>query len=80
MVYSGHMNAFDIIKVWAQDKCVPLVREITFENAEVRSLAMQISCFDSLTIFLLLFMQNFPVLLVVKIDDPLSYLSYLKLY
>lgn len=29
--YNG---SFDNLNVWAQEKCVPLVREITFENAE----------------------------------------------
>ena len=26
--------SFDEISIWATDKCTPLVREITFENAE----------------------------------------------
>ncbi|OQR75043.1 endoplasmic reticulum resident protein 44-like [Tropilaelaps mercedesae] len=32
--YSGSVVDFDKLKKWSQEKCVPLVREITFENAE----------------------------------------------
>ncbi|XP_031632132.1 endoplasmic reticulum resident protein 44 [Contarinia nasturtii] len=32
--FKGSFNSIDELKIWAQDKCVPLVREITFENAE----------------------------------------------
>uniref|UniRef100_A0A183C1J7 Thioredoxin domain-containing protein n=1 Tax=Globodera pallida TaxID=36090 RepID=A0A183C1J7_GLOPA len=32
--YSGPLDNFDYMKKWLTDKCVPLVREITFENAE----------------------------------------------
>lgn len=32
--FTGKLNTIDELKIWAQDKCVPLVREITFENAE----------------------------------------------
>lgn len=32
--YKGHMTNIDELTKWAQEKCVPLVREITFENAE----------------------------------------------
>lgn len=32
--YNGSMTNFDEMHVWISDKCVPLVREITFENAE----------------------------------------------
>ncbi|CAN7938961.1 unnamed protein product [Ixodes hexagonus] len=32
--FSNTEAAFDDLKKWASDKCVPLVREITFENAE----------------------------------------------
>lgn len=35
MIYLGTLSNFDLIYAWAQDKCVPLVREITFENGEV---------------------------------------------
>lgn len=35
MVYLGSLTNFDLTYAWAQDKCVPLVREITFENGEV---------------------------------------------
>ncbi|XP_035529076.1 endoplasmic reticulum resident protein 44 [Morone saxatilis] len=34
MVYLSSLNNFDLTYAWAQDKCVPLVREITFENGE----------------------------------------------
>ncbi|XP_058443558.1 endoplasmic reticulum resident protein 44 [Malaya genurostris] len=33
-VFKGNINNFDELNIWAQEKCVPLVREITFENAE----------------------------------------------
>ncbi|KAI4501130.1 hypothetical protein M0802_003933 [Mischocyttarus mexicanus] len=32
--YTGSLENFDELNIWAQEKCVPLVREITFENAE----------------------------------------------
>ncbi|KAL6430059.1 hypothetical protein ACFW04_007690 [Cataglyphis niger] len=32
--YKGSLRVYDELNVWAQEKCVPLVREITFENAE----------------------------------------------
>lgn len=32
--YQGSMNNFDELHIWIAEKCVPLVREITFENAE----------------------------------------------
>lgn len=32
--YNGSLNVFDELNIWLTDKCVPLVREITFENAE----------------------------------------------
>lgn len=35
LVYLGSLTNFDLTYTWAQDKCVPLVREITFENGEV---------------------------------------------
>uniref|UniRef100_A0A672R6H1 Endoplasmic reticulum resident protein 44-like n=1 Tax=Sinocyclocheilus grahami TaxID=75366 RepID=A0A672R6H1_SINGR len=34
MVYMGSLTNFDLSYTWTQDKCVPLVREITFENGE----------------------------------------------
>lgn len=34
MVYLGSLTNFDLTYAWSQDKCVPLVREITFENGE----------------------------------------------
>ncbi|XP_053949057.1 endoplasmic reticulum resident protein 44 isoform X3 [Anastrepha obliqua] len=32
--FTGSLKNFDELKIWVQEKCVPLVREITFENAE----------------------------------------------
>ena len=32
--YTGEIAAYETLQAWAADKCVPLVREITFENAE----------------------------------------------
>jgi hypothetical protein len=32
--FTGNMKAFDELSVFAMDKCTPMVREITFENAE----------------------------------------------
>ncbi|KAK9738819.1 Thioredoxin [Popillia japonica] len=32
--FEGNMNNFDELHIWVAEKCVPLVREITFENAE----------------------------------------------
>lgn len=32
--YHGSLSNFDELNIWVQEKCVPLVREITFENAE----------------------------------------------
>ncbi|XP_058503510.1 endoplasmic reticulum resident protein 44 [Solea solea] len=34
MIYLGSLSNFDLTYAWTQDKCVPLVREITFENGE----------------------------------------------
>ncbi|XP_077997474.1 endoplasmic reticulum resident protein 44-like [Glandiceps talaboti] len=34
MLYLGALSNFDLLHTWAYDKCVPLVREITFENGE----------------------------------------------
>ncbi|KAL8618806.1 hypothetical protein ACOMHN_000234 [Nucella lapillus] len=34
VLFMGPVNNFDQIFAWAFEKCVPLVREITFENAE----------------------------------------------
>ena len=33
--YVGRVSDYDTLLRWATDKCVPLVREITFSNAEV---------------------------------------------
>jgi len=33
-LFKGSLTNFDELNIWAQQKCVPLVREITFENAE----------------------------------------------
>jgi endoplasmic reticulum resident protein 44 len=32
--YPGSLQSYDELSSWATDKCIPLVREITFENAE----------------------------------------------
>ncbi len=32
--YNGSLTLYDELNIWITDKCVPLVREITFENAE----------------------------------------------
>ncbi|CAG2062946.1 unnamed protein product [Timema podura] len=32
--FLGNLSVYDELNVWASEKCVPLVREITFENAE----------------------------------------------
>lgn len=32
--YKGHVNNMEELNKWVLEKCVPLVREITFENAE----------------------------------------------
>lgn len=34
LTFTGSLTAYDYMLQWATDKCVPLVREITFENAE----------------------------------------------
>ena len=33
--FPGPISDYDFLLRWATDKCIPLVREITFENAEV---------------------------------------------
>lgn len=32
--FMGNLSVYDELNVWVSEKCVPLVREITFENAE----------------------------------------------
>ena len=32
--FPGSLQSYDELSTWATDKCIPLVREITFENAE----------------------------------------------
>jgi len=34
LLYSGYFQSYEEFSTWATDKCIPLVREITFENAE----------------------------------------------
>ncbi|XP_033110177.1 endoplasmic reticulum resident protein 44-like [Anneissia japonica] len=34
MLYLGPLTNFDLLVTWSNDKCMPLVREITFENGE----------------------------------------------
>ena len=35
VLYEGSQSSEDELKDWLSEKCVPLVREITFENGEV---------------------------------------------
>uniref|UniRef100_A0A0N5A4P9 Thioredoxin domain-containing protein n=1 Tax=Parastrongyloides trichosuri TaxID=131310 RepID=A0A0N5A4P9_PARTI len=32
--YTGKLDDYDALKAWMSDKCIPSVREVTFENAE----------------------------------------------
>lgn len=32
--FTGNLNDYDYVKTWVTDKCIPLVREVTFENVE----------------------------------------------
>uniref|UniRef100_A0A0N4Z011 Thioredoxin domain-containing protein n=1 Tax=Parastrongyloides trichosuri TaxID=131310 RepID=A0A0N4Z011_PARTI len=32
--YTGSLNDYEFLKTWITDKCIPLVREVTFENVE----------------------------------------------
>lgn len=32
--YNGDLSNYDFLKQWLTDKCIPLVREVTFENVE----------------------------------------------
>lgn len=32
--FMGSLSTFDELNIWVSEKCVPMVREITFENAE----------------------------------------------
>jgi len=34
LVYPGNLTSYEELSTWVTDKCIPLVREITFENAE----------------------------------------------
>lgn len=34
VTFMGNLKNFDETHIWVQENCVPLVREITFENAE----------------------------------------------
>lgn len=34
IIYPGTLQSYDEFSTWSTDKCIPLVREITFENAE----------------------------------------------
>eukprot|EP00795_Rhopilema_esculentum_P013250 gene13250-4080_t len=34
LIYTGDLLKSELLKAWVNDKCVPLVREITFENGE----------------------------------------------
>jgi len=33
-LFDFFLHSYDEFSIWASDKCTPLVREITFENAE----------------------------------------------
>lgn len=33
-IYTGDLTSFDVLRAWTTDKCIPLVREISFENGE----------------------------------------------
>lgn len=35
LVYGGDLNNYDAIYAWTNERCISIVREITFENAEV---------------------------------------------
>ena len=55
MVYLGSLTNFDLTYAWVQDKCVPLVREITFENGEVCYLLFHIEhCLFVILLFVLI--------------------------
>ncbi len=32
--FTGNFGDYDFVKQWLTDKCIPLVREVTFENVE----------------------------------------------
>lgn len=32
--FNGNLNSYDEVNIWMSERCVPLVREITFQNAE----------------------------------------------
>ena len=32
--FTGNLNSYDEVNIWMTERCVPLVREITFQNAE----------------------------------------------
>ena len=34
--FDGDMKNYDLLHTWSGERCTSLVREITFENAEVR--------------------------------------------
>lgn len=40
--YEGDVMSSDHLKQWLSEKCVPLVREITFENGEVAAIRMTV--------------------------------------
>lgn len=79
MVYLGSLTNFDLAYAWAQDKCVPLVREITFENGEVGSCRLETtwtpylsSCSRSVSSFRLfqeLTEEGLPFLILFHVND-----------
>lgn len=61
-MYDGDITDNSALLQWANDKCVPLVRELTFENAEVTVCHLLIlffnfcvDLFNSLTALMLMF-------------------------
>ena len=43
--FGGALTQYDQLYLWANEKCTPTVREITFENAEVTYSTASISPF-----------------------------------
>lgn len=34
MQFNGNFSDYTVLKQWIIDKCIPLIREVTFENVE----------------------------------------------
>ena len=44
-MYEGNKLSVEELKQWLSEKCVPLVREITFENGEVNTvMRVELQC------------------------------------